>query len=58
MYKFLPVDVAPLSNARVRSPVPNCEDDKYPEDNCSNICRFVLVIGSSSLNLFDYKIIE
>ena len=44
MYKFLPFDVAPLSNANARSPVPNCQDDKYPVDNCSKICKFVFVI--------------
>jgi hypothetical protein len=28
MYKFLPFDVAPLSNAKVRSPLASCADDK------------------------------
>ena len=42
-YKFLPFAVAWFAKDNATSPDPTF-NDKYPDDACSNICKFVFVI--------------
>ena len=42
-YKFLPLDTAPWDIAKATSPDPTATAT-YPDDDCSNCCKFVLVI--------------